>query len=100
MAELNVRVNWASGTLGPDGHAEWFQDRMNPSRLRFFQAIPLGGQILPRDLFVEITDVFYLQKGTNHQPRDIATQQVHVTVHNLDPKNECAYRIEMAETDN
>jgi hypothetical protein len=61
--------------------------------MRFFQALPTGGEILPRDQSVEITRVFYLQKGTNHLP-GVGEYQVRVAVHNRDLVNECAYGIQ------
>jgi hypothetical protein len=88
---------FATGTLPPSGRVEWFQPRTNAVSLRFFQALPIGGNYLPRDQSVQITRVFYAQLGTKHLRR-AGEYQVHVVVRNLDPVNECAYGIQYAVT--
>lgn len=101
--EVNL-TNFGSGTLPPGGIAWWFMDNVAQNRVRWFTAVPVGGKnYINRDQMIEVTQVFTLQKGTNHASEGakvVGEIQVNVVVTNLDPNNECVYAILMAETDN
>ena len=91
-----------TGTLPPGGYAWWFMDGVDPNRVRWFQVVPVGGNAyVDRDQSVEVTEVYHLEKGTNHAsegPNVPGECQANYIVHNLDPNNECLYGIIMAET--
>ena len=98
----------ASGTVGPGGVQQWFQDNRDPAKVRWFIATPVGGYQINGGPFMpswdqkaEVSEVFHLLKGGNHDldgTGGTGTLQVNIIVRNLDKQNPLSYDLMAAET--
>ncbi len=72
--------------------------------MRWFTAIPINTLIddfVLQDQFIEVTRVFHILKGKNHEmdgTGGTGTVQVNVTVHTIDTENPVTFNIYKAET--
>jgi hypothetical protein len=104
MANISVGLWFGGLTLDPGAEATWFEDDVSPIQVRWFTAMPINSLIddfVVNDQLIEVTDVFHILKGKNHEidgTGGTGTLQVNVTVRNLDPANAVTFEIYKAET--
>ena len=86
---------------GGEEHSWFWDDIKHPDRVRWFMAVPLvgGGKLVSpgqptvgfefeHDMAVEVTRVFYISKGINHQVDGTGgedTLQLNIVIRNLFP---------------
>jgi hypothetical protein len=94
--EKSMATKLMSGTLQPGQSQSFFVDNVNKQVARVITAVPTGLPV--NDQFIEISEVFYILKGSNHPPGfGPDTLQLNYTVHNRDDQNPAAFEVYMAE---